>query len=40
MTARLVPRMRDRIVRLLLDLAENRGEDAGNTLIEIGEPSA
>jgi predicted unusual protein kinase regulating ubiquinone biosynthesis (AarF/ABC1/UbiB family) len=38
MTARLAPPMRDRIVRLLFDLAENRGDDAGETLIEIGEP--
>src|SRR5687768_3756680 len=38
MTARLSPPMRDRIVRLLFDLAENRGADAGETLIEIGEP--
>ena len=37
MTARLSPPMRDRIVRLLFDLAENRGDDAGDTLIEIGE---
>src|SRR5215207_5596368 len=40
MTARLSPPMRDRIVRLLFDLAENRGDDAGETLIEIGEPVA
>jgi predicted unusual protein kinase regulating ubiquinone biosynthesis (AarF/ABC1/UbiB family) len=38
MTARLSPPMRDRIVRLLFDMAENRGDDAGDTLIEIGEP--
>jgi predicted unusual protein kinase regulating ubiquinone biosynthesis (AarF/ABC1/UbiB family) len=38
MTARLAPPMRDRMVRLLFDLAENRGDDAGETLIEIGEP--
>ena len=38
MTARLSPPTRDRIVRLLFDLAENRGDDAGETLIEIGEP--
>jgi predicted unusual protein kinase regulating ubiquinone biosynthesis (AarF/ABC1/UbiB family) len=37
MTARLYPEMRDRIVTLLLDLAENRGESAGQTLIEMGE---
>jgi len=40
MTARLSPPMRDRIVRLLFDMAENRGDDAGETLIEIGEPVA
>ena len=40
MTARLSPPMRDRIVRLLFDLAENRGDDAGETMIEIGEPVA
>ena len=38
MTARLSPPMRDRIVRLLFDIAENRGDDAGETMIEIGEP--
>jgi predicted unusual protein kinase regulating ubiquinone biosynthesis (AarF/ABC1/UbiB family) len=38
MTARLAPPMRDRIVRLLFDLAENHGDDAGETLIEIGQP--
>src|SRR5687767_3157624 len=38
MTARISPPMRDRIVRLLFDLAENRGDDAGEALIEIGEP--
>jgi predicted unusual protein kinase regulating ubiquinone biosynthesis (AarF/ABC1/UbiB family) len=37
MTARLSPPMRDRIVRLLFDIAENRGDDAGDSLIEIGE---
>ena len=37
MTARLAPAMRDRIVRLLSDLAENRGEAAAETMIEMGE---
>jgi predicted unusual protein kinase regulating ubiquinone biosynthesis (AarF/ABC1/UbiB family) len=37
MTARLSTTMRDQIVRLLLDLAENRGDDAAETLIEIGQ---
>lgn len=38
MTARLSPPMRDRIVRLLFELAENRGDDAGETMVEIGQP--
>ena len=38
MTARLSVPMRDRIVRLLFDLAENRGDEAGETLVEMGEP--
>ena len=38
MTARLSPEMRDRIVRLLFDLSENRGEDAAETLVEVGDP--
>lgn len=37
MTARLSTTMRDQIVRLLLDIAENRGDDAAETLIEIGQ---
>jgi ubiquinone biosynthesis protein len=39
MTARLSTTMRDQIVRLLLDIAENRGDDAAETLIEIGQLS-
>ena len=39
MTARLSTPMRDQIVRLLLDIAENRGDDAADTLIEIGQIS-
>jgi predicted unusual protein kinase regulating ubiquinone biosynthesis (AarF/ABC1/UbiB family) len=39
MTARLSTTMRDQIVRLLLDIAENRGDDAADTLIEIGQVS-
>jgi ubiquinone biosynthesis protein len=39
MTARLSTVMRDQIVRLLLNLAENRGDDAAQTLIEIGQES-
>jgi ubiquinone biosynthesis protein len=38
MTGRLSPAMRDRVVQLLLDLAEDRGDQAGETLIEMGEP--
>ena len=37
MTARLSTTMRDQIVRLLLNIAENRGDDAAETLIEIGQ---
>jgi len=36
MTARLSATLREHIVRLLLDLADNRGDDAADTLIEIG----
>ena len=36
MTARLSTTMRDQIVRLLLSIAENRGDDAAETLIELG----
>jgi len=38
MTARLSPPMRDQIVRLLFELAENRGDDAAETMIELGQP--
>jgi ubiquinone biosynthesis protein len=38
MTAHLPVIMRDRIIRLLVDIAENRGDEAARTLIEIGEP--
>ena len=37
MTAHLPQRMRDSIVRLLMGIAENHGEQAAETLIEIGE---
>lgn len=37
MTAHLSTRMREQMVRLLLALSENRGEDAAETLIEVGE---
>jgi ubiquinone biosynthesis protein len=37
MTAHLSNRMREQLVRLLMALSENRGEDAANTLIEVGQ---
>jgi ubiquinone biosynthesis protein len=37
MTARITDTLREQIVRLLLDLADNRGDDAAATLIEMGE---
>ena len=36
MTARLSTTLREQVVRLLLDLADNRGDDAANTLVEVG----
>ncbi|HEU4786052.1 MAG TPA: AarF/UbiB family protein [Gemmatimonadaceae bacterium] len=36
MTARLSTALREQVVRLLLDLADNRGDDAAATLVEIG----
>lgn len=36
MTARLSTTLREQVVRLLLDLADNRGDDAADTLVEIG----
>jgi ubiquinone biosynthesis protein len=36
MTARLSSTLREQVVRLLLDLADNRGDDAAQTMIEIG----
>ena len=38
MTARLPTALREQVVRLLLDLADNRGEDAAGMLIEVGDP--
>ncbi|HEY7235960.1 MAG TPA: AarF/UbiB family protein [Gemmatimonadaceae bacterium] len=38
MTARLSAALRDQIIRLLLDLSDNRGDDVAATLIEIGDP--
>ena len=37
MTARLGTTLRERVVRLLLDLADNRGDSAAETLIEVGD---
>lgn len=37
MTAHLPQRLRDNIVRLLMGIAENHGEQAAETLIEMGE---
>ena len=37
MTARLSTSLREQIVRLLMDLADNRGDDAAAMLIEIGD---
>ncbi|HXT18514.1 MAG TPA: AarF/UbiB family protein [Gemmatimonadaceae bacterium] len=37
MTARLSATLREHIVRLLLDLADNRGDDAAESMIEVGD---
>jgi ubiquinone biosynthesis protein len=37
MTARLSSALRDQIIRLLMDLSDNRGDDAASTLVEIGD---
>lgn len=37
MTARLSTTLREHVVRLLLDLTDNRGEDAAEAMIEIGD---
>jgi len=37
MTARLSSTLRDQIIRLLMDLSDNRGDDAAATLVEIGD---
>ena len=39
MTARLPEQLRDNIVRLLLDLSENKGDSAAETMIELGAPT-
>jgi len=38
MTARLSTKMREQIVHLLMSLADNRGDAAAETLIELGDP--
>ena len=38
MTARLSERLRDAVVQLLMEIADNRGDDAAETLIAIGHP--
>jgi ubiquinone biosynthesis protein len=38
MTARLSTSLREQVIRLLLDLADNRGDDAAETLVEVGTP--
>ena len=40
MTARLPNALREQVVRLLMDLADNRGDDAAETLVEVGHPLA
>ena len=37
MTARLSTTLKEHVIRLLLDLADNRGDDAAETMIEIGD---
>jgi predicted unusual protein kinase regulating ubiquinone biosynthesis (AarF/ABC1/UbiB family) len=39
MTARLPDQLRDNIIRLLMDLSENRGEGAAETMIEVSAPT-
>jgi ubiquinone biosynthesis protein len=36
MTARLSSTLKEHVIRLLLDLADNRGDDAAETMIEVG----
>jgi predicted unusual protein kinase regulating ubiquinone biosynthesis (AarF/ABC1/UbiB family) len=38
MTARLPDALRENVVRLLLDVTENRGESVAETLVEMGDP--
>lgn len=39
MTARLSDSMKDSVVRLLIDISDNRGDDAAQVMIEMGDPS-
>ena len=38
MTARLSDDLKNGVVRLLMDIADNRGDDAAETLVELGDP--
>ena len=38
MTARLSDEMKNAVVRLLMDIADNRGADAAETLVDMGDP--
>jgi predicted unusual protein kinase regulating ubiquinone biosynthesis (AarF/ABC1/UbiB family) len=38
MTARLPNALKEQVVRLLMDLADNRGDDVAETLVEVGHP--
>jgi predicted unusual protein kinase regulating ubiquinone biosynthesis (AarF/ABC1/UbiB family) len=38
MVARLLPSLRDNVLRLLLDISEGRGEEASDVTIKMGEP--
>ena len=38
MTARLSDELKNGVVRLLMDIADNRGDDAAETLVELGDP--
>jgi ubiquinone biosynthesis protein len=39
MTARLSDSMKDSVVRLLIDISDNRGDDAAQVMIEMGDPA-
>lgn len=38
MTARLPNALKEQVIRLLMDLADNRGDDVAETLVEVGHP--